>query len=186
MGKIAKLFKEHKVAVILGILSSLLYDIIKHVLSFSFTGGKFAFHSIVDFIYYYMSTVNDYTMISFISSLFFGCFLGATISVFLLDVFLETKAGISFKSTYSKINNFKFRKCFSILSFIFLTILFLLNVYCCECYNTFYRDMTSIKPYISLSKYDHLCSDWSQMNSYKKFKDIRKNIKNIKEKNGLH
>lgn len=185
MKKVVKLINEHRTAVAVSIIACILYDLLKNFFQFILDSGYVAYDSLVDFIFYYMSTVNEYTLISFIYSLAFGIVMGVFVAIIVLENFLHTEAGKCFKDKYSKMNSRLIRKYTSItLCVVFFFIQFL-NVYCCGKRNDFNRDMILIKPYIEYGEYDKLNSDWNQMHCKKDYKKIISKISKIKEKNHL-
>lgn len=185
MKKVVKLINEHRTAVAVSIIACILYDLLKNFFQFMLDSSNIAYDSLIDFIFYYMSTVNEYTLISFIYSFIFGVVMGSFVAIIILENFLHTDAGKSFKVKYSKMNSHLIRKYTSIALCVVLFLIQFLNVYCCEKRNDFNRNMVLIKPYIEYGEYDKLNSDWNRMHCKTDYKKIISKISKIKEKNNL-
>lgn len=185
---------ENKNALYVGIVGSLIWQLIVFIMSIVPNVGSNIFETIENLLYSSASTMSIDRMISILFSFFTGAILGIgtyKIFDFIINkiVLIKNKIFIkrkSDKTEYEEIR-YKLNKSLNALSFlsIIITIILVFNMISFKLKIEFDLDMASIKPYIANQEFEFLISDWTQMKTKEEYNSIYNTIKKIQKENEL-
>lgn len=185
---------ENKNSLYVGIVGSLIWQIILFIIDIVPNVGSNIFETIENLLYSFAATMSIDRMISILFSFIIGCILGmgtCKIFYFIVNKINSIKNKIFIKHEFDKTEYEEFKhklnkslNTLSLLSII-ITIILGFDMFAFSLKIEFDLDIASIKPYISNEKFDTLISEWTQMKTKEDYNKIYSTIKQVQKENKL-
>lgn len=185
---------ENKNSLYVGIVGSLIWQIILFIIDIVPNIGSNIFETIENLLYSFAATMSIDRMISILFSFVMGCIFGiGTCKIFYFIVnkinSIKNKIFIKHESDKTGYEEFKHKlnKSLNTLSLfsVIITIILGFDMFAFSLKIEFDLDMASIKPYISNEKFDTLISEWTQMKTKEDYNKIYSTIKEVQKENKL-
>ena len=177
MSKIKENIKLYKREVIVSLVTMIIISVGKILFRYIKDGGRHFLNIFSDLIYYEMGRISDFSIIYSFCGFCIAVFLGT-----LLIISIELIFGRD--NSVQKKNNFKVPRKVLGIEMIVLVILFsvfsISSGYCISQKHRFDLKMTALKPYITENEYNKLYSSWVSMFSKEDYKNIHKELLELK------